>query len=517
MTFKTSLAAAFGAMALLLPQPALAAVKWLRADTHNFIIYSAGNEAQLTQFAENVERFDALLRLRLHVPREDAPNRLTIYLLAQADDVAKMVEDKQDRVAGIYYPRSAGSFAIANRAHATDVTDLGGNTVLFHEYAHHFMFRYFNAPYPAWYVEGFAEFVSTASIKQNGEWMLGRPAYHRAYGLLETQKIPIESLMFDGALRKNVEQTDAYYGRAWLLVHMLAMDPARAGQVDKFMQAVLHGTPHREAAIASFGSLADLDAALDKYLQRSRTAAISSKRAVAVDGPIAISELDPVASQLVLLGLKRRVASDVTMTRNALQALADQSPNSADVWCELALAEQELGAKAADETAKRARLAASEAAADKALAIDPNHVRVNVLKARLMFARLEDKNNENPASWRDARAYLSKANAAAKLDPGPLAAFYESFSQQHRQPPKLASDGLALAFNLAPEATDLRAEYAFDLARQGNYDAAIKLAEVLAYDPHDGQQGASLLKQIKEMRDEDKPKGAASAKAGKPG
>ena len=80
-------------------------------------------------------------------------------------------------------------------------------------------------------------------------------------------------------------------------------------------------------------------------------------------------------------------------------------------------------------------------------------------------------------------------------------------------PPKIASDGLALAFSLAPEAADLRMNYAFDLARQEQYDSAIKLVEILAYDPHGGEHGAALLTQLKAMRDGTKtPATTAQAK-----
>ena len=52
--------------------------KWLRADTDNFIIYSESSERSLCSFAENLQRFDATLRLRLAVSGGKEPNRLTI-------------------------------------------------------------------------------------------------------------------------------------------------------------------------------------------------------------------------------------------------------------------------------------------------------------------------------------------------------------------------------------------------------------------------------------------------------
>ncbi|PKB25061.1 hypothetical protein B0I00_0242 [Novosphingobium kunmingense] len=53
----------------------------------------------------------------------------------------------------------------------------------------------------------------------------------------------------------------------------------------------------------------------------------------------------------------------------------------------------------------------------------------------------------------------------------------------------------------------------FDLARLGQYDAAIRLVEVLANDPHRGESGKAMLMQIKTMRD---AAGASAVDTGKP-
>ncbi len=494
----------FAALALLMTliaNPAQAASKWLRADTHNFIIYSSGDRKQTQQLAENVERFDALMRLRTSIPREESPNRLTIYMLAGSGDVARIMGDKSGSIAGIYIPRSDGSFTITNRERANSQLELSGNTVLFHEYAHHFMFRYYNAAYPAWYIEGFAEYVSTATFKPNGEWTLGRPAYHRAYGLLEARPVPIEKLLFDRASRSDPAAGDAFYGRAWLLVHMLMMDPPWKGKMSRYMELTGQGKPAQEAAVEAFGDLKELDKALDKYLARSRVSVLSSTRAVAVDGAITLTELDPVQSQLVALNLKRRVGREPVKTRDLLRALSAQAPGLAEVWYELAQAELEIGEATETDAAKTAGVAAANAAIEQALTIDPDHVRANVFKARRLFTKLEAAGNFNATAWRDARAFLLRANAKANLDPEPMLAWYDSFVMQGKEPPQNAADGLALAFNLAPEAADLRIKYAFDLVRQNNYDSAIRLLEILAYDPHGGDEGRDMIDRLKRMRD----------------
>ena len=67
-------------------------------------------------------------------------------------------------------------------------------------------------------------------------------------------------------------------------------------------------------------------------------------------------------------------------------------------------------------------------ATDRALVADPDHVRANVLKARLLFEILRDKGEYEAVPWRDARSYIIKANAKASLDPLPLATWFEELS-----------------------------------------------------------------------------------------
>ncbi len=498
----------------LIAQPSFAATKWLRADTHNFIIYSSGNREKLERFSENVERFDSLLRLYTGVPEEPRPNRLTIYLLNDAGDVAHLIGDKRGMVAGVYIAHREGSFAVSNRANVQSGYDLTADTVLFHEYAHHFMFHYFNAPYPPWYIEGFAEYVSTATFKRDGNWTMGEPANHRALELIYGDSPPIEKLLFV----EEGKPFPVYYGRSWLLVHMLSSDPAWSGKLPAFLKSITGGMPQREAAAKHFGDLKALNKALDVYLSNENFQAQRSLRPLASSGTVSISGLDTLASQLVGLDLRRRVNKDQAKSRDALAEFAAQNPDSAEAWYQLGMAELQLskpepdvpkdkaepaklpGDATRDEAARNATAAAAMTAADRALAADPDHVRANVLKARLMIEQLREKGDMESAAWRAARKHIIKANAKANFDPLPLTIWHESFIAQGKTPIKTASDGLAMAYNLAPEVNEYRINYAMDLARMGKFDEAKKLIEVLAFSPHNSEMGKAALEKIKAMQ-----------------
>ena len=500
---------ALASLAAFAAQPSIAAEKWLRAETKHFIIYSAGNREQLQKFAIQLEKFDAVLRHLTRSPQDEEPLRLPIYVLASAESVASLTSDKSRSIAGFYRTSKYGSFAVANREKGTNKFDLRGDTVLQHEYAHHFMFRNFAYAYPAWYVEGFAEFVATTEFAADGTWTVGRPPLFRAYGLVLGRDLPIEKLLFSGTAGMRRDLVDVYYGRAWLLVHMLRNDKTRAGQLDAYLGALGKGVPEREAAVKAFGDLAALDKSLDKYLNEKRITIVKGTGPIDYASGIAIRELDPVDSQLVALGLRRRVGKDLTRTRDQLRTLATAYPMRAPAWLELALAEQDLAEALEAEPAKVAGLTAAEVAVDKALVADGKHGRANLLKAELLMDRLDREKQSSAAAWKPVRGFISKANRADVLDPAPLYTWYNSFLREGIAPDKLASDGLALAFSLAPEVTELRVGYALDLARRKQFDEAIRLVEFVVRDPHNAEQGNAVIEQLKAMRDrkevEDEP------------
>lgn len=497
-------------LALLLPSPAFAA-KWLRADTHNFVIYSSGGRQELTNFATKVEQFDATLRLLFKVEPDPHPERLTIYMLRSSDSVSDLIGDKSGFVAGFYTPSKYGSFAVANREEASSRYDLSGDTVLLHEYAHHFMLHHFAYAYPAWYVEGFAEYVATAEFLRNGDFSLGRAPMFRAYGLLRVEQLPIETLLFRGTDKLDSQQREAYYGESWLLVHLLGKDPARKGQLDTYLREIAEGTPDREAATGAFGDLTALSKDMALYKRKPITY-ITFKGPLRYDPTLQISELDAVDGRLVELAVRRRASKSLEHTRDALKALSAQNPDRAMVWLELALAERAIG-RAAEATAVPAANQAALTAVDKALKIDPKLGRANSLKAELLMEGLGAAGDLTPVSWRTVRSLISDANAADTEDPTPLFLYYQSFVGQHIKPPQVARDGLAKAFLLRPEAFDLRASYAFDLAGHGDYDGALAVLEFVARDPHDPVAGAAMIKQIKAMRDGDKSKASEAAVA----
>lgn len=487
------LAAGIAMMAAASPVEA----KWLRADTNNFIIYSEGSEKDLRDFAEKLERFDATLRYRFKIEGGKDPNPLTIYLVDRATDAGRLASGKGgSSIAGFYSPDPEGSFAVSNREDYVIKGTPQSQQTLFHEYGHHFMKRFLPGAFPAWFIEGFAEYYSTADFTKDGKAQIGKPVYSRAYGLLTMPKIPADKLLFQRPLEmRNSGQMDVYYGRSWLLTHMLFNDKARIGQLGTYIEAINKGGDPKKAATDSFGDLAALDQDLNRYMNKPMSYRTTAD-AIAIAGPITIAALTPAQDAALPLRLQRLSAGGderMLKARDGLRKLAAQYPGDAGVWFELAMAEWGLSDDMRDTAAARA-------AVDKALAIDPKHVRANVLLGEMLTVEVEGKEDATPADWNAVRKPIILANRTNSDDPVPLSAYYRTFVNQGMRPPPIAIEGLARAFHLGPENIQARMNYAFALANDGKFDTAIKLAKIVAFDPHDGGSGEELLNQLEKMR-----------------
>lgn len=523
---------------LALPGMAHAASKWLRADTHNFIIYSNGDEKYLREFAEDVERFDAVLRNYIVVPEHNPPHRLTIYMVRDSAVVARIIGSRN--VAGFYSPQLEGSYAVANRTRSEQAVALTGTEVLFHEYAHHYMFQNLSAAYPLWLQEGFAEYFSTVTFTKKGQSEVGKPAYHRAYGLLSGIKMPLKTVLTTQTYSElgSHEKIDAFYGRSWLLAHKLRSNDEGRKQLRAYLTDFFSGVSLEDAAKRNFPDFSATDKALDDTISRSFQMTVSLDP-IPFKSSISIHPLDAVQSSLIDLRLQYTNPRNAPDARDKLAALAAANPGQSDVWYELAAAtlhadmyEQRVEFLAANteklkagdsaaiagvpdrdidlfndpgparESARQAALSAL----DKAIAANKGNGRAQALMANLMLTDLEERGaGPRDARWQEVRKHILGSNAANQEDPVPLVLWYRMQRKTAPVPSPTARSGLLKAFNQVPEVSWVRVLYAFDLASQGDFKNARKVIEVIANDAHQGGMGMEALRQLDAMEGKRSP------------
>lgn len=467
------------AAVILTAAAAHADAAWYKASSKHFIIYADDSPKALADFGTRLEGFDQAARilLRMDDPQVGDGNRLTIYVLPNAAEVRRLAGDKSGFLDGFYTGRVEGSLAYIPK----HTGELGAESVLYHEYTHHLMMQQLDQPYPEWYVEGFAEFLSSPIFGKDGSIGLGTPQESRMWGLIEGKQLPIEQML--GGTYGDITQLpndlrESIYGRGWVLVHYLTMDPKRQGQLSRYILAIGQGTPALTAAQNAFGDLKQLDKELNSYMAQRSLKYFKIAGAAIHPAPVDVQPLSPGASEVVLIRgeMKNGVpASEAEALAARVRAIETRYPG--DALVEATLAEAELNAHHA---------AAAAAAADRAAKADPRSVEPLILEGRAIEESARDAadREQRRAEFDKARRIFVTANKLDTEDPEPLYEYYWSYLHQGIQPTDNARAGLHYASDLAPQDIGARMNSAIAYLEEGKPKDARAALVVVAFSPH---------------------------------
>lgn len=469
--------------------PALAS-DWKRAETHSFVVYSEGSTSQLEKYARDLERLDALLRKLWRKDPIENPAKLTVYLLEDAQNVSALAgrDARSGLIAGFYTARAEGSFFVGNRRRSKFAERLTGRQVLYHEYAHHFFFQNFSIPAPAWFAEGYADFVSTAEFLPNEQWTIGKYANRHLSTLAYNRSYDFGALLSGAKPKKNAS---LFYAWSWALTHYLYSQPQGSGKkITRYLADLNDGIEPEEAAANAFGDREALAKAVRAYIKEPITYQKSTEPLI-YRSNVQIEELQDVPSQLVELRLQRLMNYDVKGAQNDLEKLVDRGKANADVWSELAILRY----------VRQDRRDAQDAV-ESALSLDPAHTEALVLRGRIAVEKFQEEGAENNALLETGLADLEAAVAAEPNNPWALINLAQTLQMSGQQADRLAELS-ERAFELAPEVVPIRFQYAFVLTAQGQYSRAIQLMEIIANNPHGGGENAEkFIESLKGLRDE---------------
>lgn len=453
---------------------------WHVAQSKHFIIYADQNPKNLTDFATRLEKFDQATRaiIGLEDPEVGDGNRVTVFVMPTVADVQKLAGDTF--LSGFYTGRATGSLAYISSSKGREGA-LGTDTILFHEYAHHLMMQQLDMPYPEWYVEGFAEFLSTPVFDKDGSVGLGAVPMHRGWGLFNGRPLALEALLgasYGDVKKLPKEQRESIYGRGWLLTHYLSLEPTRAGQLDRYIVMIANGTAPLEAARSTFGDLKQLDKELDAYLNRRKLSYLKVGAGRIRLAPIDVRPLTPGGSEVILL--RARMKKEVPTAEReatAAQLRAIETRFVGDELVEATLAEAELIAGHAE---------AAEAAAGRALKANPRNTEAMILKGKAMALRAETMKEPEARHrlFNEARATFIAANKIDSEDPEPLMEFYKAFLSEGVRPTANAIAALHYASDLAPQDLGVRMNSAIAYLNDGKFKEARTTLIPIAYSPH---------------------------------
>jgi tetratricopeptide (TPR) repeat protein len=458
------------AVALLLA-PGLAHADWHEATSKHFVVYSDDTPDRLREFTEELERFDLMLRKLTGTP--DNPispyMRVKVFMVRDVSEIQKLANSRS--IAGFYSPRASGPVAFVPRKTGGD---LDAQTILQHEYGHSFMFSSWpSAVFAKWFVEGFAEFVGTAYFRPDGSIVVGQPPQHRQYGLLKSSQLPASRLLMLNPGKLDGMQSHVLYGRGWLLTHYSILG-GHAAELGEYIR--LSNAGKTEEAARAFGSPSALDTRLSAYAERGKFPALKIVKGDLPMGEVTMRKLGVgEAAIMPAVLLSTRGVNETTAPAVAARARALAAPFPNDPAAQNELAEAEFDAK---------NYAAAEAAADRALAADPQSMHALLYKGMAQMEVAKAKGETDPQRWRSIRSWFLKANKLDANYPQPLVLFYESFEAAKQKPSESAETGLLGAYVLAPFDLELRSKAGKVLLRQNKLAAARVAFEPIAYSPH---------------------------------
>ena len=469
--------------------------EWLQVDSNQFVIYGDQSEQDLTRFAERLELFHGAMAYRFNVQqaKPSPSNRVTIYVVSSRAKVRKLADSSNRGLVGFYVPRAGSTTAVIPKLdRAYSEFDLSPETVLFHEYAHHFMYGITARAFPPWFVEGFAEFFAAVKFLPDGGVGLGAPATHRANELVYGRDVPIRRMLdMDGEPRSSKSSNDAFYGQSWLLFHYLMFATERSGQLAQYQTLLASGEPALDAAEGAFGDLDRLEKDMASYQNRKKLSYLVIDRKALTIGPISVRKL----SQGEAVMIPTRIQSKIGVSHEEALELLPEAQRVAALYANdpavlAALAEAECDAGNYD---------AAIGAADRAVAIDANEIEAQLQKGRALFRKVQ-AGDLPKESWQDVRNQYVRANKVENDHPIPLVQYYLTYREQGVPTTKVAVDGLEWAMTLAPFDASLRWMAAQQMISENRLSDAARTLGPLAYSPHPGEFTDRALQLLKDVQ-----------------
>lgn len=483
--------------ALLLLAPTSARAEWLQAESPNFIVLSDGSESRLRERVQLLEDFDALLRTLTSANREPAPVKLRIYLLDGGRDL-RALRDLPPGVGGFYTATDDGIGAFIDTSSPRDT-----NEILFHEYAHHFMWQNAANAYPAWYVEGFADYFANTRI--TGRRIdVGDVSQGRAGQLLQGRWLPMDRVLFGTTRGLDRDDLGMFYAQSWLLTHWFYSTPERAAALNRYLNAARRGDPAAALQAATGFTPEALGQELRRYMHGNSIRYRQMMRPDSWrDANITVARLGPASDVMVLFDAHLRIGVRDDLQQDFLTRLrtaAARHPQDPFARRVLAFGEAAYGDPAVADRLLEPLIA--EAPADAEL----------LYFKGLRFLNAAEKGEDWGANTRHARTWFGRAH---QVDGNHWQTLYR-YAQSLRRDPASASENtsniLMLAHQLAPQVAGIRMNAASLLIERGDHRAAEALLRPLADDPHNRSLAEAAARLIERARQ----RGATPAASGAP-
>lgn len=493
MKLKTSFARFLASMFLLMvavPQPAKA--EWRRAESPNFVVFSQSSESRIREQILELETFDRLLRLLSPARSERSPNKLNIYFVRSMGQLQRHTGIGAG-IAGFYTANPRSILAVVDESENRTSRH---NSVLFHEYGHHFTLQYYAAAYPRWYTEGFAEYVGSTRIDGSrvdvgqlnsgaAPWAADREGW-----------IPYERVLFENSFALSPEQQARFYAQSWYLVHYLLRDPARRRALHAYLSALNRGEEQREAFNRSFGiDVKTMERALRSYWNNMTFTRIQLTEAEGPP-PITVETLPRSADDMlpfqIVLEMGVGAANQDAFVARVRRAAARHT----DTFAQRVAARTEV---------LYGDAAAGERVLDALLASTPNDADLLFLRGMRHYNAGQKHPSQQREQFRLARNWFAQAHRANDNHFPTLFYYAQSYSSEPDFVSENTENILLLAQQLAPQVPAIRLAAARMLMMRNKFEGATALLLPLASSPHEGADSRAAQTLLEAARQRQQP------------
>lgn len=463
---------AIAALIVLAASPVQA--EWRRGESRHFIVYGDVSEGAMRSYVRKIERFDSVLRMSSPATDDDVRPKLEIFLADGIDDLRAINPSVGANIGGFYSATDDRVFAVV------DLDRSEGDETLFHEYAHHFMLANMPGAYPGWFVEGFAEFFSTADMDSD-RVRIGLASEGRLYSLSGPPSgwVPMETVLGSRSHQLGRGQGPNYYAQSWALTSYLLSTPELRQKLSRYLSAVTGGLDPIAALTGTIDRTPQqLQDDVRRSLSRNNFAVIPQTFAPA---DVQITSMPAGTGDLIWLDLRlSRALSDEARAGvlDRARQLASRYPNQRLAAVVLAKAESQSENWSQVESVLEPLTTSSSP--------DPEALW---LEAEALMGRADAENTSDEdrlAFYAEAQTLLTRAVRIAPTD----FRLYLALADVRQQTPGYPTDQdleiLLAAADYAPQVTTTRFRAARALVSEGIYQQAIALLAPIANNPHGG-------------------------------
>lgn len=234
--------------------PQLIADDWREYRSETINVYSNLTRPAVLKLIEDVERAGPYLAKITGFKESKAPLPVTMYLFRSQAEFRNVIGARQ--ILGVYRSTLGGGRSATTGSTPIDKRKLGGRQVVLHEFAHHYLAQLSPLNYPVWYIEGFADIVSTI-VYSKKKVRIGAPLIPRITPLNDRKSwAPLPEILYarnpDIGKRGEWRGRDRFYAQSWLLAHMVQISPKFQAGRDDFLNKISSGVNPLEAIESSF-------------------------------------------------------------------------------------------------------------------------------------------------------------------------------------------------------------------------------------------------------------------------